>query len=71
MIDAREFGKLIKDLRIQANMTQAQLAKNIDVSDVYISLIEQGKRFPSMEIQRAIQHWLHNHCFCPYCKRRL
>ena len=43
------FGKRLKKIRIDANLTQEQLAEKIQVSPDFISLIERGERSPSLE----------------------
>lgn len=64
-------GQQIRELRENKGWTQAWLAEMTDVTDVYISLVERGKRTPSIEVQRAIQYWLHNDCVCPTCGRKI
>lgn len=52
-------GKAIKMCRVQRNLTQAELAKKVGLSDSYISLMEQGKRDPSMSTIESIADALH------------
>ena len=44
----------IKDMRQKEQLKQAQLAKLIGVSPSYLSLIERGKRRPSVEAAKRI-----------------
>lgn len=44
-----KIGKLLKVLRINKGLTQTQMAKAFNISQNYLSLIEQGKRIPSNE----------------------
>ena len=47
-IDYKRIGKRVKANRKQQQMTQAELAEKVNVSDVYISRIETGARSPSL-----------------------
>jgi transcriptional regulator with XRE-family HTH domain len=42
-----KFGKRLKTLRHQANLTQEQLAEATDISVDFLSLIERGINAPS------------------------
>lgn len=42
--------RYLKDLRVEAKMTQIQLANKLDVSESYYSLIENGERQKNMSI---------------------
>ncbi len=44
------FGERLKYYRKRLNMTQAQLAEKIDVSEHYVRLIENGYNAPSVEL---------------------
>jgi transcriptional regulator with XRE-family HTH domain len=43
-------GSRVYELRLKANLTQAQLAEKADVSNDTISRIERGLRSPSFEV---------------------
>ena len=43
------FAEMIRRARESKKLTQESLAELADVTDVYVSLIEQGKRIPSDE----------------------
>lgn len=47
------YGKAIKMLRASRGMQQRELAKKLDVDGSYISLLESGKRTPSLELLQA------------------
>lgn len=50
-VDFKTIGKRIKAHRIGRNMTQAELAERLGLSNVYISYIETGeKRTVSLEV---------------------
>ena len=42
------FGKVIAELRAKRGISQEQLAEAIDSTNVYISLLESGRRKPSL-----------------------
>jgi SOS-response transcriptional repressor LexA len=50
----REIGRLIRDLRISAGMTQFDLADAVGVNNSYLSRIENGERRPSTKIMRKM-----------------
>ena len=43
-MDYKRLGKRIREERRRLNLTQAQLAENIDISDTYMGAIERGER---------------------------
>lgn len=43
-MDYKRLGKRIQEERIKLNLTQAQLAEAIDISDTYMGAIERGER---------------------------
>ena len=45
-----EFGNTLKALRIQNNMTQAQLAQQLGLTKSVISAYETGLRMPSYDV---------------------
>ena len=47
-------GKTIKFLRMAKGLTQAYVAKELDVSTNYISLIENDKREPSLSLLKEL-----------------
>jgi len=47
-IDYKIIGERIKASRLNRSMTQAELAEQTEMSDVYISRIETGARSPSL-----------------------
>lgn len=52
------FGKVIAEARIREGMTQEQLAEAIGSTNVYISLLENGQRQPSLNAMILIAHSL-------------
>lgn len=57
--DLQKFGKNLKLLRIERNLTQAQLAEMLDMSPNFIGMIERGERNTTVEnvysIARALK----------------
>ena len=43
-MDYKRLGKGIREERQRLNLTQAQLAEDIDISDTYMGAIERGER---------------------------
>ena len=44
------FGKQIKDLRLEAGLSQEEFAEKLNVHRTYISFIERGQRNPSLKM---------------------
>jgi DNA-binding XRE family transcriptional regulator len=44
----KAFGKTIAEARARLGMSQEQLAESIDPPNLYISLLENGQRQPSL-----------------------
>ena len=45
---SKVFGMVIAELRKERGLSQEQLAESIDSTNVYISLLENGQRKPSL-----------------------
>lgn len=43
-MDYKKLGERIREERLKRNMTQAQLAEAVDISDTYMGAIERGER---------------------------
>ena len=43
-MDYKKLGRKIREERLKLNLTQAQLAEAIDISDTYMGAIERGER---------------------------
>ncbi len=43
-MDYKRLGKRIREERQRLNLTQAQLAESVDISDTYMGAIERGER---------------------------
>lgn len=43
-MDYKRLGERIREERLRLNLTQAQLAEDIDISDTYMGAIERGER---------------------------
>ena len=55
MTDIRQLlGTNIKIYRKSSNLTQAKLAEKVNTATNYISAIEAGRRFPSVEMLKKI-----------------
>ena len=48
------FGSILQYLRKRAGLSQAQLAKNLNVTPATIGLYEQNRREPNFEMQEKI-----------------
>ncbi len=45
-----EVGSILREFRLRAELSQDKLADRMDVSTSYISMLESGKRYPSIEM---------------------
>lgn len=54
MLPEAELGKAIKIRRVEADLSQEQLAELCSIDRTYMSNIERGKRQPSMKTLRTI-----------------
>jgi transcriptional regulator with XRE-family HTH domain len=45
----QKFGRHLREIRAQRQMTQEQFAETLDMSVDFLSLIERGKNAPSFE----------------------
>jgi transcriptional regulator with XRE-family HTH domain len=57
-------AKAIRDLRVKANLTQAQLAAKLKLSVPHVSYLENGHSVPSIETLRNYRAILGHD---PYC----
>ena len=48
------FGKVLRRLRLEAELSQEELAHNCDLHRTYISLLERGKKSPSLGVMVRI-----------------
>ena len=48
-MDYKRLGKRIREERLRLNLTQAQLAEDIDISDTYMGAIERGERSHTLD----------------------
>lgn len=56
---SKAFGKVIADARAEQGMSQEQLAEAIGSTNVYISLLENGQRQPSLNATILIAREFH------------
>ena len=70
-MNQNQFGKLIKAAREKRGLTQAALADKIGCSDAYITLLEKGKRTPSLEFVKLLNKHLGTPTICPICGTQL
>jgi transcriptional regulator with XRE-family HTH domain len=68
MSDMHEFrtmlAKQLKEMRVNTDMTQAELSEQIGVSVVHLSNLENGHSLPSIELLRKYESFFG---FDPYC----
>lgn len=50
----RKFGALVRAKRDAANLTQEELADKAGIHRTYLSLLERGKRTPTIEVIRLL-----------------
>ncbi len=59
MIERKKLlGARIKELRKRADLSQDQLAEKVSIDGKYLSRIEVGKRYPSLELLDGIAYSL-------------
>lgn len=59
MQESNTLGGRIKELRKNKQLTQAQLAKELYISESYIAYIETNHRNPSMDVVAKIAEYFH------------
>ena len=47
-MDYKKLGERIREERLKRNLTQAQLAEEVDISDTYMGAIERGGTKPDI-----------------------
>jgi transcriptional regulator with XRE-family HTH domain len=55
---SEKFGQVIKAAREQQNISQEKLAELAEIDRTYVSMIERGKRHPTLEVANRIAHAL-------------
>lgn len=50
-------GEKLKELRLQRNKTQQQLADDLGISDTYIRVIEKGQKIPSLKVLETLSKY--------------
>jgi transcriptional regulator with XRE-family HTH domain len=55
---APAFAKAVRRVRLKAGMSQERLAEAASVHPVYVSLIETGKRVPTIEVAYRVARGL-------------
>jgi transcriptional regulator with XRE-family HTH domain len=51
---SEQFGQVIKDVREKQGMSQEKLAELAEIDRTYVSMIERGKRHPTLEVASRI-----------------
>lgn len=51
---SEKFGLSIRAIRLQKNLSQEKLAEMANLDRTYISLIERGKRKPTLDVAKSI-----------------
>lgn len=59
MKELRLFGLRIKELRTVRKLSQEQLAEKVGISSKYMSRIEMGQHFPSLDNIKKLANALH------------
>ena len=49
-MDYKRLGERIREERLRLNLTQAQLAEAIDISDTYMGAVERGERSLTLDM---------------------
>ena len=57
-MDYKKLGNRIREERRRLNLTQAQLAEDIDISDTYMGAIERGERSLTLDtLERLVNRF--------------
>lgn len=56
------FGDILKGYRKQAHVTQDKLAELVNMDRTYISMLERGVRYPSLDTAMKLSHALNLKC---------
>ena len=48
------FGQVVREVRIEVGISQEELADRANLHRTYISLLERGKRNPSLNVVQAL-----------------
>ncbi len=48
------FGRILRQVRVEADLTQEQLAFEADIDRTYVGMLESGKRQPSLSVIFAL-----------------
>jgi transcriptional regulator with XRE-family HTH domain len=51
---SEKFGQAVRILRLQKNLSQEKLAEMANLDRTYISMIERGKRKPTIDVAKSI-----------------
>jgi transcriptional regulator with XRE-family HTH domain len=52
------FGRVVRDRRIAAGLSQEKLAEKAGIHPTYVSLLERGKRKPTLDVADRIANAL-------------
>lgn len=55
---ASAFGQIVRSRRVAAGMSQEELAAQADLHRTFISMIERGRRNPSLTVIKKLAHGL-------------
>ena len=48
------FGVVLREIRLEKDLSQDEVAERIDVARSYVSYLESGQRYPSLEMLIAV-----------------
>jgi transcriptional regulator with XRE-family HTH domain len=51
---SERFGQVVKAIREKQNLSQEKLAELAEIDRTYVSMIERGKRHPTLEVASRI-----------------
>jgi transcriptional regulator with XRE-family HTH domain len=70
-MDTKNYGLKIRSAREKMGLSQYELAQKIGCTDAYVSLLENGKRIPSIEMVLSISLACGTPKVCPTCGKRI
>jgi transcriptional regulator with XRE-family HTH domain len=70
-MNIKKYGEKIKTARERIGLSQYELAERVGCTDAYVSMIENGRRTPSIEMILQFAQVLGTPKMCPTCGKKI